>query len=120
MASTMSQVAGFSLLEGEPRTPKGLKIARHFTRLGVDPYAEIDWEQRTASITNEKGKIVFEQTNVEIPKTWSQMATNVVVSKYFRGPLASPEREHSIRQMIGRVVDTITRLGWKDGYFASE
>jgi ribonucleoside-diphosphate reductase alpha chain len=120
MASTMSQVTGFSLLEGEPRTPKGLKIARYFTRLGVDPYAEIDWEQRTASITNEKGKIVFEQTNVEIPKTWSQMATNVVVSKYFRGPLASPQREHSVRQMIGRVVDTITRWGWKDGYFANE
>ena len=70
MASTMSQVAGFSLLEGEPRTPKGLKIARHFTRLGVDPYAEIDWEQRTASITNEKGKIVFENVEIKLGRKW--------------------------------------------------
>jgi ribonucleoside-diphosphate reductase alpha chain len=120
MASTMSQVTGFNLSEGQSRTLKGLKIERYFTRPGVDPYAEVEWEQRTASITNEKGKIVFEQANVEIPKTWSQMATNVVVSKYFRGPLGSPQREHSVRQMIGRVVDTITRWGRKDGYFASE
>jgi ribonucleoside-diphosphate reductase alpha chain len=120
MASTMSQVTDFSVSEGESRPLKGLKIERYFTRPGVDPYAEIEWEQRTASITNEKGKVVFEQTNVEIPKTWSQMATNVVVSKYFRGPLASPQREHSVRQMIGRVVDTITLWGRKDGYFSSE
>ena len=97
-------------LEGTPG-PKGLKIERHFTRAGVDPYDEIEWEQRAASITNEKGKVVFEQNNVEIPKAWSLMATNVVVSKYFRGPLGSPQREHSVRQMIGRVVDTICKLG---------
>ncbi len=65
----------------------GLKITRYFSRAGVSPYDEIDWELRTASITNEKGKVVFEQTNVEIPKAWSLMATQVVVSKYFRGPL---------------------------------
>jgi ribonucleoside-diphosphate reductase alpha chain len=63
--------------------------------------------------------VVFEQTNVEIPKSWSLMATQVVVSKYFRGPLGTPQREHSVRQMIGRVVDTITGWGNKDGYFAS-
>ena len=120
MATTMSQVTEFNVLGGDSGTPKGLKIRRYFTRAEVDPYDEIEWEQRVASIINEKGKVVFEQTNVEIPKTWSLMATNVVVSKYFRGPLGSPQREHSVRQMIGRVVDTITGWGRKDGYFASE
>ena len=95
-------------------------MARYFTREGVNPYDEIEWELRAASIINERGKVVFEQSNVEIPKAWSQMATNVVVSKYFRGPLGSPQREHSVRQMIGRVVDTITGWGLKDGYFAAE
>ena len=80
----------------------------------------MEWEHRTATITNEKGKIVFEQNNVEIPKVWSLMATQVVVSKYFRGPLGTPQRENSVRQMIGRVVDTITGWGKKDGYFATE
>jgi len=110
MASTKSQVTEFGVSERGPGTQKGLKIGRYFSRPGVDPYDEIEWEQRASSITNEKGKVVFEQNNVEIPKAWSLMATNVVVSKYFRGPLASPQREHSVRQMIGRVVDTIT--GW--------
>jgi ribonucleoside-diphosphate reductase alpha chain len=120
MATTMSQVTELNVPGGDPRTQKGLKIGRYFTRAGVDPYDEIEWEQRAASITNEKGKVVFEQNNVEIPKAWSLMATNVVVSKYFRGPLGSPQREQSVRQMIGRVVDTITSWGRKDGYFASE
>lgn len=120
MASTMSQVTEFSVSRGDHGSQKGLKIGRYFTRPGIDPYDEIEWEQRIASITNEKGKVVFEQANVEIPKAWSLMATNVVVSKYFRGPLGSPQREHSVRQMIGRVVDTITGWGRKDGYFATE
>jgi ribonucleoside-diphosphate reductase alpha chain len=102
------------------RVKTGLKVERYFTRAGVHPYDEIEWEQRSASISSEKGNVVFEQSNVEIPKAWSQMATNVVVSKYFRGPLGSPQREHSVRQMIGRVVDTITGWGSKDGYFAAE
>jgi ribonucleoside-diphosphate reductase alpha chain len=116
----MSQVTEFSVSRSGLGTQKGLKIGRYFTRPGIDPYDEVEWEQRTASITNEKGKVVFEQANVEIPKAWSLMATNVVVSKYFRGPLGSPQREYSARQMIGRVVDTITGWGRKDGYFASE
>ena len=120
MASTMSQVSDFSVPKEDLGSQKGLKIGRYFTRPGIDPYDEIEWEQRTASITNEKGKVVFEQNNVEIPKAWSLMATNVVVSKYFRGPLGSPQREHSVRQMIGRVADTITGWGRKDGYFATE
>jgi ribonucleoside-diphosphate reductase alpha chain len=119
MASTMSKATELAVSEGPMRAQKGLKIARYFSQPGVNPYDQIEWEQRAASITNEKGKVVFEQSNVEIPKLWSQMATNVVVSKYFRGPLGSPQREHSVRQMIGRVVDTITAWGRKDGYFAS-
>ncbi len=120
MAGTMSQVSDFIVDQGEVKAQTGLKVARYFTREGVNPYDEIEWELRAASIINERGKIVFEQSNVEIPKAWSQMATNVVVSKYFRGPLGSPQREHSVRQMIGRVVDTITGWGLKDGYFAAE
>jgi len=120
MAGTMSQVSDFIVDQGEVKAQTGLKVARYFTREGVNPYDEIEWELRAASIINERGKVVFEQSNVEIPKAWSQMATNVVVSKYFRGPLGSPQREHSVRQMIGRVVDTITGWGLKDGYFAAE
>src|SRR5437870_2306004 len=119
MAST-SQASGFIVDQGGVKAQTGLKVARYFTREGVNPYDEIEWELRAASIINERGKVVFEQSNVEIPKAWSQMATNVVVSKYFRGPLGSPQREHSVRQMIGRVVDTITGWGLKDGYFAAE
>jgi ribonucleoside-diphosphate reductase alpha chain len=119
MASTLTQASDLHASRGSLKAKTGLKIARHFTRPGANPYDEIEWEQRTASIANEKGKVVFEQSSVEIPKAWSQMATNVVVSKYFRGPLGSPEREHSVRQMIGRVVDTITGWGSKDGYFAA-
>src|ERR1041385_9032585 len=79
---------------------KGLTLERYFTRVGVNPYDELEWESRTATILNEKGKVVFEQANVEIPKAWSMMATNVVVSKYFRGPLGSPQREQSVKQLI--------------------
>ncbi|HEX6440065.1 MAG TPA: vitamin B12-dependent ribonucleotide reductase [Candidatus Binatia bacterium] len=117
----MPQISEIPSLNPAQLKPKsGVKVSRYFTRAGINPYDEIDWEIRSASITNEKGKVVFEQSNVEIPKAWSLMATNVVVSKYFRGPIGSPQREYSVRQMIGRVVDTITRWGAKDGYFASD
>ncbi|HXG19445.1 MAG TPA: vitamin B12-dependent ribonucleotide reductase, partial [Methylomirabilota bacterium] len=99
---------------------KGLAVQRFFTRPGVSPYTEVEWEKRSAVISGEKGEVVFEQHDVEIPKAWSQLATNVVVSKYFRGPLGTPQREHSVKQLISRVVDTITHWGRKDGYFASE
>ena len=77
---------------------------------GIDPFDEVEWEIRSAVIGNEKGEVVFEQRDVEIPKFWSQQATNIVVSKYFRGQIGTPERERSVKQLIGRVVDTIT--GW--------
>lgn len=98
----------------------GLHFARRFTREGVHPYDEVTWERRTAAIANEKGETVFEQQDCEVPAFWSQMATNVVVSKYFRGPLGTPRRETSVKQMISRVVDTIAAWGRAGGYFASE
>ncbi len=99
---------------------RGLRFERYYTRTGVDPFEVVDWETRDAVITNEKGERVFEQLGVEIPKFWSQTATNVVVSKYFRGQLGSPERESSVRQLIGRVADRMTDWGRAGYYFASE
>ncbi len=98
----------------------GLHFPRRWTTPGVHPYDQIDWEIRTAGIGNEKGVSVFEQKDVEVPAFWSQLATNVVVSKYFRGHLGTPERETSVRQLIDRVVNTIT--GWAEGqhYFATD
>ncbi|HYC91166.1 MAG TPA: vitamin B12-dependent ribonucleotide reductase [Thermoanaerobaculia bacterium] len=98
----------------------GIAIDRWFTRAGVDVYDTCEWELRNAAISNESGGMVFEQKEVEMPKFWSQMATNVVVSKYFRGHLNTPDRETSVRQLIGRVVRTITQWGREGGYFASE
>src|SRR5438105_4452089 len=98
----------------------GIEIDRYFTKPGVDVYDTCEWEFRNAAISNESGGVVFEQKEVEMPKFWSQMATNVVVSKYFRGHLNTPDREISVRQLIGRVVRTITQWGREGGYFASE
>ena len=97
----------------------GLTMRRYFTEPGLDPYATVEWERRSAVIYGEKGEVVFEQHDVEIPKPWTQLATNVVVSKYFRGPLGTPQRERSVRQLIGRVVDTIRSWGVTQGYFAT-
>ena len=98
----------------------GLEFERYFSREGIDPFDEVEWEIRSAIIGNEKGENVFEQRDVEIPKAWSQTATNIVVSKYFRGQLGTPERERSVKQLIGRVVNTITEWARKQKYFASE
>jgi ribonucleoside-diphosphate reductase alpha chain len=98
--------------------PKPLRIDRRFTREGVHPYDEIEWELRDSAIPGENGN-VFEQKGVEVPKFWSQTATNVVASKYFRGKLGSPVREWSVKQMVDRVVDTVARAGFEGGYFAS-
>ena len=96
-----------------------LKMNRFFTREGVDPMNEVEWERRSAVISGENGRVVFEQRDVEVPRFWSQTATNVVASKYFRGQLDSPRRERSVRQLVSRVVDTISGWGEKGGYFAS-
>jgi ribonucleoside-diphosphate reductase alpha chain len=98
----------------------GLVFPRFFTEAGVDPFDEVEWDRRAAVIGNERGEVVFEQRDVEIPRFWSQQATNIVVSKYFRGQIGSPERENSVRQLIGRVVDTMTQWARTQKYFASE
>ena len=98
----------------------GLQFPRLFTRDGVSPYDAVEWETRTASISSEKGEIIFEQKDVEVPRSWSQTATNIVVSKYFHGQIGTPGRERSVRQLVDRVARTITEWGRKGGYFASE
>jgi ribonucleoside-diphosphate reductase alpha chain len=104
---------------GEPGARRGLKIPRRFVPAGVDPCDAVEWEIRSAVIQGERGETVFEQRDVEVPKAWSQLATNVVVSKYFRGPLGTPERERSVRQLIGRVVYALVGWGEEQGYFAA-
>jgi len=99
---------------------KGSKFSRLLTQIGVHPYDAIDWEYRTASITNDKGEKILDMENVEVPAFWSQLATNVVVSKYFRSQSRSGDRETSVKQIIDRVVDVICAWGRKDGIFASE
>ena len=99
---------------------KGLRFERYYTRTGVDPFDAVDWETRGALIVNEKGEKVFEQLGVEVPSFLSQTATNVVVIKYFRGSLGAPERETSVRQLIGRVFDKMALWGRDGGYFAGE
>jgi ribonucleoside-diphosphate reductase alpha chain len=100
---------------------EGLTFERYFTREGVHPFDEVEWEQRDSVIPNYKeGGNAFEQRDVEFPATWSQNATNIVAQKYFRGTLGTPERESSVRQLVGRVVDTVTGWGRDGSYFASE
>ncbi len=104
----------------QPRPERGIKAERFFTREGVHPYDEIEWELREAKIGTDDGKVFFEQQDVEFPKTWSQLATNVVVSRYFRGRQGSPERERSVKQMVSRVADTMARWGLDGGYFTTD
>ena len=99
---------------------KGLRFGRFFTPADSHAYDLVEWERRTASITGEKGQVIFEQKDVEVPRSWSQLAINVVAQKYFRGSPDSPERETSVRQIIDRVVDTLRTWGKEGGYFATD
>ncbi|MSO44059.1 MAG: vitamin B12-dependent ribonucleotide reductase [Thermoleophilia bacterium] len=101
-------------------TAPSLGLTRHFTTPGTHPYDLIEWERRGAGISSGDGTSVFEQDNIEVPVAWSQLATNVVASKYFRGALGSPEREYSVKQLIDRVVLTIRSWGVEEGYFATD
>ena len=98
----------------------GLAYARVFAQAGRDPYEEIAWDLRDAVIANERGEAVFEQRGVEVPRFWSQQATNIVVSKYFRGAVGTPDREWSVKQLIGRVVDAISEWAREQRYFAGD
>ncbi len=112
----------------ETRRPKdkGLKIQRIFSRKDISPLDEVDWERRTAEITDDSGKAIFRQENVEVPKNWSALATKIAVSKYFYGDIANGSdpyrggRENSVRQLVHRVTRTITDWGYQDGYFAGK
>jgi ribonucleoside-diphosphate reductase alpha chain len=125
LGAPLSQVEG-----AESETPQrarraqasdpGLEFPRFFSTAGIDPFDQVEWELRDAVIGSDKGNVVFEQRQVEIPKPWSQQATNIVVSKYFRGHIGSPDRERSVKQLIGRVVDTITEWARKQKYFVSD
>ena len=106
--------------EMQTQVKHGLRIKRLFAKPGIHPFDEIEWELRTATIQNEKGQVIFEQRNVEVPRDWSQTATNIVASKYFHGKLGTAERESSVKQLISRVADTIAQWGVEDGYFRGE
>jgi ribonucleoside-diphosphate reductase alpha chain len=97
-----------------------MKMDRVFSTAGVSPFDQIEWERRTAEITDESKKVIFRQENVEVPRSWSLLATKVVVSKYFYGEQNTPEREISVRQLIHRVTRTIADWGVRDGYFSKE
>src|ERR1700722_16079394 len=99
---------------------KALRIQRVFSDAKVKPFDQIEWEKRSAQITDDAGKIIFSQENVEVPKFWSILATKVVVSKYFYGELNTPERETSVRQLIHRICRTMADWGVADGYFSKE
>src|ERR1700724_3605776 len=109
------------VMQTEHTTQKaaGLEFRRRFTDGKVAPFDKVEWEKRTAIIGNDKGQVIFRQDNVEVPKSWSQTATNIVASKYFHGKPNTPERETSVRQLISRVVDTIVRWGEEGGYFVT-
>jgi ribonucleoside-diphosphate reductase alpha chain len=102
-----------------PYTQKGLKFNRRFSTAGTSPYDDVQWEKRTASITDTKGNSIFEQKDVEVPVDWSMTATNIVASKYLHGQIGTPERESGVRQLVGRVAETIRDWGVAGGYFAS-
>jgi ribonucleoside-diphosphate reductase alpha chain len=115
--STASKPASSDI---ETQGKHGLRIKRLFTKPGFHPFNEIEWELRTATIQNEKGHVIFEQRNVEVPRDWSQTATNIVASKYFHGKLGTAEHESSAKQLISRVADTIAQWGVEDAYFRRE
>jgi ribonucleoside-diphosphate reductase alpha chain len=123
MAKNLADLTGARVKNGNGHSKaksQGLRFGRFFTPPGSHAYDLVEWERRTAAITGEKGQVIFEQKDVEVPRSWSQLAINVVAQKYFRGSPGSPERETSVRQIIDRVVDTLARWGREGGYFATE
>ncbi len=119
MAETRMTLQGKTETDQVTRRASGLEFQRRFTDGKISPYDQVEWERRAAIIGNDKGQVIFRQDNVEVPKSWSQTATNIVASKYFHGKPNSPERETSVRQLISRVVETIVRWGEEGGYFAT-
>ena len=120
MAKNVAEVAAGARRNGNHKPKVGLKFERYFTPPGAHAYDLIEWERRTAAITSEKGQIIFEQKDVEVPRSWSQLAINVVAQKYFRGSPGSPERETSVREIVDRVVETLAAWGREGNYFATD
>jgi ribonucleoside-diphosphate reductase alpha chain len=116
--ATVKPVLNGKTLDAAQTARKGLVFERFFTDGQVSPFEAVEWEKRSALIGNEKGVTIFRQDDVEVPRSWSQTATNIVASKYFHGKPGTPERETSVRQLISRVVNTIVRWGEEGGYFA--
>jgi ribonucleoside-diphosphate reductase alpha chain len=118
MADTRAVLNSNPRMERTTQRATGLEFKRRFTDGKVHPFDAVEWELRHALIGNDKGQVIFRQEDVEVPKSWSQTATNIVTSKYFHGKPNTAERETSVRQLISRVADTIVRWGMEGGYFA--
>jgi len=115
-AAASIPVSAVSASNNKKKAP-GLSFRRLFTKAGISPYDEIEWDLRLAQITDAQGNIIFEQKDVEVPKDWSMTATNIVASKYLHGKMGTPERETGVRQLVGRVAETIRDWGLAQGYF---
>src|SRR6202789_16400 len=115
---TQSSASTNNAVNKKTKAP-GLTFRRLFTKPGVSPYDEIQWESRTAAITDAGGKTIFEQKDVEVPVDWSMTATNIVASKYLHGQMGTPQRETGVRQLVGRVAETVRGWGTAGGYFAT-
>ncbi|MGB6133687.1 MAG: vitamin B12-dependent ribonucleotide reductase [Acidobacteriaceae bacterium] len=116
---TLTAANGAAPTTPAPATTAALRFPRYFSRPGLSPYDEVQWERRTAAITDAAGKIIFEQKDVEVPVDWSMTATNIVASKYLHGQIGTPERETGVRQLVSRVAETIRDWGLAGGYFAT-
>src|ERR1039457_2764348 len=117
MPEVRDQIKTQSAASTTKKKAQGLTFRRLFTKPGVSPYNEVEWELRNAQITDAQGGMIFEQKNVEVPKDWSMTATNIVASKYLHGQIGTEERETGVRQLVSRVAETIRDWGMKDGYF---
>src|SRR3954453_10782270 len=126
MAEVTNQTQVSATQSAQQTTPQpkkkapGLQLKRYFTKNGISPYDEIEWELRLAQITDSKGAVIFEQKDVEVPKDWSMTATNIVAQKYLHGTLGTPERETGVRQLVARVAETIRDWGLRTGYFRTD
>src|ERR1700728_2250535 len=115
--TTVETPAVNSATPAQKKTAPGLSFRRFFTKPGVSPYDELEWDLRLAQISDSQGNVIFEQKDVEVPKDWSMTATNIVASKYLHGKVGSPERETGVRQLVARVAETIRDWGQAQGYF---
>src|SRR5690349_10346779 len=117
MSEVTEKLTTTSVENTNKKKAPGLTFRRYFTKPGVSPYDEVEWERRLAQITDAQGNVIFEQKDVEVPKDWSMTATNIVASKYLHGTIGTPERETGVRQLVSRVAETIRDWGLAQGYF---